>query len=606
MVSMLERYRELQASKVVISEPAPVIQEPISDDTSVPIRTVKEALAIFGYTSFRKGQEEVLQEVLDGKDGVLAVFPTGYGKSLIYQIPSMVTGKLTIVVSPLISLMRDQVTRLQSLKINAIFINSTVSMNDVKMALMEAQTGSIKALYVAPERFANPEFMKAISGIEVDVLAIDEAHCISRWGHDFRPSYAELGGAIEKINPRQVVALTATATKTVQDDICKVLGIDKAKRFISGVHRSNLKMLMFEGYGSRKLDEMANITRKFVSEGKTTGIVYSPTRKEAEEICGHFKRRGVQATFYHAGLKDSERALVQDTWAKNGGVIVATCAFGMGIDRADVRFVIHSGLSQSIEDYYQECLHPDSKISTKGGFVLLKDIHEGDTIAALDNTTGNVEDGRVVRVIRGNTDSFLKINTAYGRSITVTPNHPILVDHDGDRKFLPARYLSIGDNLVSMPFDRQGSSISGGFFNYVDTDKTYIRVSSDFFDMCRDRLTPSQFGKALGCKRVHDYSIYRNKKCALLGKWIEVCKVAGLSSSHLYASIVGSRVCGCASIYSIPHSMTSDLGWLVGIIATDGHIKNKIGFKGLVHSFGIRFGNTNIDIVKKHENILKK
>ena len=361
MVSMLERYRKIKAGMAATASVEPVVKEtPVVSSVvdsvvnSPACMTVKEALAVFGYTSFRKGQEEVLQAVLDGKDGVLAVFPTGYGKSIIFQIPSLITGKLTIVVSPLISLMRDQVSRLQSLGINAVFINSTVPMSDVKMALLEVQTGGVKALYVAPERFSNDEFMKAISGIQVDVFAVDESHCISKFGHDFRPSYAELGGVIEKINPRQVVALTATATPKVQDDICKMLGIEKAKRFISGVHRSNLKLLMFDGYGNQKLSEMSKLVKKFVTEGKKTGIVYSPTRKESDEICDYFKRSGIPSTLYHAGLKDSERASVQDTWAKDGGVIVATCAFGMGIDRSDVRFVIHSGLSQSIEDFWQE------------------------------------------------------------------------------------------------------------------------------------------------------------------------------------------------------------------------------------------------------------
>lgn len=324
-------------------------------DDSKNVMTIYEALGKFGYDSFRDGQEEVINEVIYGELGVLAVFPTGSGKSLVYQIPPLVSGKLTVVVSPLISLMRDQVTKLQSLGINAIFINSTVPLKDVEMAMMEVRAGSIQALYVAPERFDNIEFIGILKTVEVDVFAIDEAHCISRYGQDFRPSYSRLGNVVEQLGPRQVVALTATATVAVQDDICNILGMVSSKRFIRGVFRDNLSFSAIEGLGPNKVKSMCDMVRKFVDGGMTTGIVYSPTRKEAESICEFFNDSGVKCEFYHAGLKDMERSAVQDEWSENGGVIVATCAFGMGIDRPDVRFVIHSGLSQSVEDLWQEC-----------------------------------------------------------------------------------------------------------------------------------------------------------------------------------------------------------------------------------------------------------
>jgi len=350
-MSILEQYRKIsqKQNEVVVEE---IVRE---ENTKEHEMSIQDALKMFGYDEFKKGQEEVIKEVIYGKDGVLAVFPTGFGKSLVYQIPPLVTGKLTVVVSPLISLMRDQVAKLQGLGINAIFINSTVPMSDVKMAMLEVQSGGVKALYVAPERFDNAEFMRILKGVKVDVLAIDEAHCISRYGQDFRPSYARLGGVIEELSPRQVVALTATATEAVQTDICRILGIEKSKKFLQGVYRENLSFSVIEGLGPYKFEKMAQIVKKFVSVGMTTGIVYSPTRKEAEAICGYFNDSGVRCVFYHAGLKDAERAETQDEWGKNGGVIVATCAFGMGIDRPDVRFVIHSGLSQSVEDIVQEC-----------------------------------------------------------------------------------------------------------------------------------------------------------------------------------------------------------------------------------------------------------
>lgn len=357
MSSILDRLRQAKLKKQNSQEEYIVqtIEAPSVLNTSTKTRCVgiQEALGVFGYTSFRDGQEEVIQAVMSGNDGVVAVFPTGAGKSLIYQIPPMVTGELTIVVSPLISLMRDQVIQLQKLGINAVFINSQVPIKDVEMALREVQSGGIKSLYVAPERFQNADFMRAMINVDVGLFAVDEAHCVSKYGHDFRPSYAELGNVIEVLKPKQVVALTATATDYVRNDICSILGIPKAKHFIRGMHRKNLKYLIFEGLGKRKLTEISCLVKDLVSKGNNTGIIYSPTRKEAENICDFLQRNGTKCDFYHAGLKDSERTKVQDEWGINGGIIVATCAFGMGINRPDVRFVIYSGLSGSIEDIVQ-------------------------------------------------------------------------------------------------------------------------------------------------------------------------------------------------------------------------------------------------------------
>ena len=647
-----------------------------------------DALKVFGHSSFREGQEEVINEVVGGSDGVLAVFPTGYGKSLAFQLPSLMSDNLTVVVSPLIALMKDQVDKLQSLGVNAILINSTLTDKETTIALAEVSSGGITALYVAPERFRNKQFISAIQKMDIDILAIDEAHCfigdtmvltpegerridslrvgdsvisslsggagpvigkvsrlflhrgmdvwkiringrdtycdggqeffvkntgfvsvdrlqcgheiiieaegcvrgvrdgsgdassegeaseqvllsempegglredengcdggqgvpdvqeavsdkagiqdralldamwpafgeeeggvfgedgsgqsderpdcsgrhveksegnrqaqrpsrgerkgsdegrelscrcgkslnklhcsdgslsgrewlsntlqaglvvavgkshggsgrplsqvaedtgsrppegvvfdfarvesvsrveqgstlptgeclgknpvgvrlydievegthsffangslvhncISRWGHDFRPAYSDLGGAVEMLDPRQVVALTATATKKVRDDICHVLGIPNAKRFVKSVYRKNLQLGVIQETGYSRLNTISELVRDFKEDGDITGIIYSTTRREAEEICKHLKDRGLSAMFYHAGLKPVDRSEVQNKWVQEGGVIVATCAFGMGIDKADVRFVFHSGLSPSIEDWYQ-------------------------------------------------------------------------------------------------------------------------------------------------------------------------------------------------------------------------------------------------------------
>jgi len=349
--SMLERVRKLRAQREAQSSSKPNrenIQVVTVSKSKPEGMTLDEALKVFGHTSFREGQREAISETMTGEKGVLCVLPTGAGKSLVYQLPSIMSDKLTIVVSPLISLMKDQVDKLQSLGINAILINSSLSMRDAKLALAEVFSGGVRALYVSPERFDNPEFNRTIEKMDVDIFAVDEAHCISRWGHDFRPAYAELGGVIERINPRQVVALTATATDRVKDDICRSLHIEGAVRFIQSVYRPNLQLAAVEAYGRDRYEYVAVVVADF-----KTGLVYTATRKEAEEVSQYLCKRGIPAMFYHAGLTQTERSKTQTAWSQNGGIIVATSAFGMGIDRPDVRFVIHVGLSPSIEDWYQ-------------------------------------------------------------------------------------------------------------------------------------------------------------------------------------------------------------------------------------------------------------
>jgi len=313
--------------------------------------TTEDALAIFGYESFRPGQKEIIDEIMGGKDGVLAVMRTGYGKSALFQIPAIMTENLTVVVSPLISLMKDQVDNLLDNGVKAAFINSTQAASKRSEIESKVLAGEYDILYVSPERF-NDGFIDLLRGMHVGLFAIDEAHCISSWGHDFRPSYARLGKVIEKLSPEQVLATTATATEKVKEDILNVLGIPNAKTYVRGIMRDNLEICIFDDTG---MDRYKTILKSIQEVGKdVTGIVYVASKREADGLGGFLSKKGINATTYHAGLKDSLRKEIQEKWAKNGGVIVATSAFGMGIDRPDVRFVIHSGFTGSIEEWYQE------------------------------------------------------------------------------------------------------------------------------------------------------------------------------------------------------------------------------------------------------------
>src|SRR4030095_8368910 len=286
----------------------------------------------FGFDDFRPAQREVIDLVLSGQS-VLSVMPTGSGKSLCFQLPALALPGLTLVVSPLIALMKDQTDHLDKLGVPAGVINSTVPRHIQHERLEQAAQGEIKLLYVAPERFQNEEFRIAIRKLKVSLFAVDEAHCVSLWGHDFRPDYLRLRRVISDLGNPPIVALTATATPAVRVDILKQLGIEGARQVVSGFDRPNLYL---------EVREVATVSEKVraivdLAEWGRTGIIYAGTRRNVEDIHRSLRRNGVDAVAYHAGLSMNDRRAVQERFmSRETGIIVATNAFGMGIDRPDV------------------------------------------------------------------------------------------------------------------------------------------------------------------------------------------------------------------------------------------------------------------------------
>ncbi len=313
---------------------------------------LESALPRFGLQSFRPGQREVISSIVDGDD-CLCVMPTGGGKSLCYQLPSVFRQGLTIVVSPLIALMKDQVDALGQRGIPAALINSTLSMGEQSERLQDVAAGKYQLVYVAPERLRNPKFLDAIRATPIQLLAIDEAHCISQWGHDFRPDYAKLGKFREWLGGVQTVALTATATPRVREDIVKVLGLKRPKQFMSGFARPNLHFGVVQRPTDREKDEELG---NFLKTQTGSGIIYAATRKRCEAIVEWVSQKlKIQIGAYHAGLMPDQRRAIQERFMKNElRVIVATNAFGMGIDKPDLRFVVHYNIPGSLEAYYQE------------------------------------------------------------------------------------------------------------------------------------------------------------------------------------------------------------------------------------------------------------
>ena len=304
----------------------------------------------YGYDSFRERQEEIITSILEGKD-VVTIMPTGGGKSICYQVPALILDGLTIVISPLISLMKDQVDNIKNMGIKSAYINSTLSENEIKSILNDVIKNEVKILYVAPERLESIEFLNLITRVKISQIAVDEAHCISQWGHDFRSSYRRISKFIDLLVYRPIItAFTATATEEVRRDIINLLRLNEPKIFITGFDRKNLKITI----------EKAVVKKQYIldyinsSEG-ASGIIYCATRKDVDIIYEMLIANNIKGERYHAGLNDEERRVAQERFIYDqANVMVATNAFGMGIDKPDIRYVIHYNMPKSLEGYYQE------------------------------------------------------------------------------------------------------------------------------------------------------------------------------------------------------------------------------------------------------------
>jgi len=304
---------------------------------------------VFGYQNFRSLQEDIISTLIDGKDAFV-LMPTGSGKSLCYQIPAIIREGTAIVVSPLISLMKDQVDTLKSCGVRAAYYNSSLKVVEARNVLADLDAGSLDLLYVAPERLLSKPFLSHIKQIKISLFAIDEAHCVSQWGHDFRPEYVKLGLLRKEFRNIPILALTATADKQTREDILLCLKLQRARKFVSSFDRPNIRYTV-----SQKRQPISQLLQFLDERPKDGGIIYCLSRKRVEEVAVSLQRHGIRAAAYHAGLPSKSRERAQDDFLRNRlRIIVATIAFGMGVNKPNVRFVVHFDIPKSIENYYQE------------------------------------------------------------------------------------------------------------------------------------------------------------------------------------------------------------------------------------------------------------
>jgi ATP-dependent DNA helicase RecQ len=336
----------------------PAETNPAGGSASVRTRRLRQvARDLLGYEDFRPGQERAMQAVLAGRD-TLAVLPSGAGKSAVYQVAGPLVDGPVLVVSPLIALQRDQVQRLEDVPElgRAAMLNSGLSAGDQRAALEGLADGTVRYLFLAPEQLTKPEVVEAIAGAGPALFVVDEAHCVSAWGHDFRPDYLRLGGVVEQLGHPTVLALTATAAPPVRAEIVERLGMTDPEVVVAGFDRPEIR-LEVEQHADAHAKDAAVLDRVLaeVGEGRVPGIVYSATRRGTEDIAAALADRGLRAAAYHAGLRKSEREETQRAFMEDDlDVVVATTAFGMGIDKPDTRFVVHAEPADSVDSYYQE------------------------------------------------------------------------------------------------------------------------------------------------------------------------------------------------------------------------------------------------------------
>ena len=451
----------------------------------------------FGFSQFRDGQEKVIDELLNGSGRALAIFPTGGGKSLCYQLPALALEGTTLVVSPLIALMKDQIDFLQSKGIKAARLDSSLDFEQVKQVNDELRSGALKLLYVAPERFNNERFRDTLSRANISLFAVDEAHCISEWGHNFRPDYLKLAQFARELKVPRILALTATATPKVAKSICQSFEIEDNAAVNTGFYRANLRLCLTPVPDNRRFDVLLSRLQKRRA-GAT--IIYVTLQKTAHAVANYLNQNGIEARPYHAGMDADERSATQEWWMAGQRIVVATIAFGMGIDKADVRYVYHFNLPKGLENYSQEI----GRAGRDGLPSVVEMLACPDDVATLENFVYG--DTPTPQSLRGFVEEILALGAEFSLK-----EHDLSVRHDLRPLVLRTAltYLELGGVL------QQGTPFYAGYevrphqsLNeiYAAFGEKASRFLRDLFATAKHgriwlKLDPDEAMEKLGCSR---------------------------------------------------------------------------------------------------------
>jgi len=505
-----------------------------------------------------------------------------------------------LIFSPLKALMRDQVRKLQELGIAAFAISSDSTPAENDYALRCWADGECDILYAAPERLANDTFKQAMRQRSPDMIAIDEVHTLSSWSDNFRHAYTLIGDAIERYQPRTVLAVTATFNKPIEKDVRRVLGLPRAKKIVSYTPRENLKL------SSSWMESKQDVLDK-VREHHVKTLIYCGSQKNTEEYAQYLgKQLKEEVGIYHADVNGAVKKSCQDRFARKNDlrIICATNAFGMGVDIPDIGAVIHVIYPADPEALDQECVHPDSYITTENGLKVASEVVVGDKMLDTDFATGYSSGAMITECLENTTVELVEIRTKLGSSMRVTPSHPVFVREGAELREVPAGELAAGMQVLAKrdlpPAVRSAPKILDWLVDCPEP--IFVQTSLELYEKVRSSLSLAALQGFFRLARPYDFWAYKDSKCGRLSYWLEACAAAGVSEDEFLSHVVKYKT-RSGKRHSLPELVTTDLAWLAGIMATDGYIHRSEPGNGY-GSWKLKLGNTNSRIADKFERII--
>jgi RecQ family ATP-dependent DNA helicase len=556
-----------------------------------------------GIPSLRPGQDRSVRTAMLGLDNI-TILPTATGKSLCFIAPTLCMDWKTIVIYPLVALMRDQVQSMQRKGLPAATISSHESDAHNASVLRDWAAGDLQFMLVSPERFNNEAWASVVEQYPPDFVAMDESHTFGDWADTFRPGYKFAGNFIQRARPKVVAAYSATLTLESEEELRAGLGLQNAALVYHYPRRKNLLL------SSLFLDDIRDAPPWLVRNCDGATIVYASTRKRTEEYASMIQRYTDRPIFYyHGGMNQKERKTQQDGFMKlTDSIIVATNAFGMGIDKDNIRNVVHFDIPGRLVALAQECVHPDSMISTALGVKVASEVVSGEKMLDYHFEAGGYAPAMTTQTMENQTEKLMQLHTTLGSTLRVSPNHPVFVRTEGGVVEVPAADVQVGDQLLAQahlpPANPTPVDVVALLADYPEP--VFVKVNPNLVDRLREKLSPVEVSKYFRLSRSYDYNAYKGKKHGRLAYWLEACAAVGVSPSELRDNITHFKTRSSRSI-TLPPTLTADLGWWFGIVATNGNVSRvEAGSSKGYGSWRVRLGSTNVAIADKFAEIAER